>query len=334
MLKKIAIFCGGPSSEHEVSLSSAKTIAKFIDLEKYEVYYFFISKENKCKLTIFNGSTDFSKLKPNTPLVEGLRDIKKKKIFAFLAGIHGQFGEDGSLQVLLEHFSIPYSGSRSASSSLCMDKMRSMLIVKNLKGIEIPKTTLYNSAFEKIPEVDYPVFVKPNTLGSSVGVFEVKNYNQLKEAVGFIKNELKENEILIQEHIGGIEYSCGVLQDKNGKIKLLPPIEIHPKKASTFDYASKYEEGGSEEITPPISISEKQSHKLSEITMQIHDLLGCKTYSRSDFKIRKGKIYYLETNTLPGMTTTSLLPQEAAAVGIKFDKLLDFLIENSNDSNS
>lgn len=327
--KKIAIFCGGPSSEHEVSLKSASTIFKFIDKNKYKAYYFYISKKNKAKLILAEKDTDFNKINPNSTLIEALRDLKKKEIFAFLAGIHGEFVEDGRLQVLLEYLSIPYSGSGSFSSALCMDKYRSMLIVKNLEGVTIPKTVLVNKYTKEISGLEFPVFVKPNKLGSSVGIYKAENEKELSHAIASITGKLGEDEILIQEFIGGIEFSCGVLEDKDGKAKLLPPIEIHPMKAKTFDYASKYELGGSDEITPPKLISKAKSEELSEITHRIHNLLGCNVYSRSDFKILDGKIFYLETNTLPGMTATSLLPKEADAAGIPFKKLLEFIIENS-----
>lgn len=331
-MQKIAIFCGGPSSEHEVSLNSAKTIYKFINKKKYETYYFYISKDSKCQLLIAFDNVDFSKIHPKSSIIRGLEDLKRKKIFALLAGIHGQFGEDGRLQALLEYFSIPYSGSRFSSSSLCMDKYRSMQVVSHIKGVHIPKTILYIASSTLLPKVSYPAVVKPNLLGSSVGIFKVNSRKDLKNAIEFIHKNLREKEILIQENVGGIEFSCGVLQDNKGTAILLPPIEIHPKRSTIFDYASKYEKNGSEEITPPISISKQESTKLSKITEQIHKALGCQGYSRSDFKIIDGKIYYLETNTLPGMTTTSLLPQEAAAIGIKFTQLLDFIISNaSND---
>lgn len=333
-MQKIAIFCGGPSSEHEVSLNSAKTIYKFINKKKYEPYFFYISKDNNCKLLIAEDKIDFSTINPTSSIIKGLEDLRRKKMFALLAGIHGQFGEDGRLQVLLEYFSIPYSGSHFASSALAMDKYRSMLVVKNIEGIEVPKTFFYETSGTILPKISYPAFVKPNLLGSSVGVFKVNSDKELKSAIKHI-TDLNENEILIQKNIDGIEFSCGVLEDKKGITTLLPPIEIHPKKATTFDYASKYEVGGSEEITPPVSITKKESQKLSKITEKIHKALGCKVYSRSDFKIVNGKIYYLETNTLPGMTATSLLPQEAAAIGIKFDALLEFIINNSsNDKNN
>lgn len=328
MIKKVAIFCGGPSSEHEVSLDSAKTIYNYIDMEKYELYFFFISKEKKCKLFPASNNVNLSKTKASTELSDGLEDIKEKNIFAFLAGIHGEFVEDGHLQSLLEFYEIPFSGTDSRGSALCMDKYHSMFLVDKMDGVNIPRTVHFNDSFDEALKIQFPAFLKPNSLGSSVGISKITHKKELTTAVRKIQ-KLGQHEMLLQEFIEGIEISCGVLQDKKGKITLLPPIEIQPNKSETFDYASKYEAGGSTEITPPVSLSKSLSRKISEITAEIHILLGCKTYSRSDFRIKNGSIYYLETNTLPGMTATSLLPQEAAANGINFPKLLDFIIDNS-----
>ena len=126
-----------------------------------------------------------------------------------------------------------------------------------------------------------------------------------------------------------IELSCGCLEKKNGEFIKLPPIEIIPQSSSFFDYKAKYSEGGSIEITPPEHISQDISETISQLAIDIHKLLGCTVYSRSDFLIKGNSIYYLETNTLPGMTSTSLLPQEASTVGISFTELIDFLIKNS-----
>lgn len=328
MLKKIAIFCGGPSSEHEVSLSSASAIYESINKKKYELYFFYISREKKCRLVIASDEVDLTKIKADRDLLHGLEDLSRKKIFALLAGIHGEFVEDGKLQVMLEYFNIPYTGSKIASSSLCMDKYRSMLIAGEIPGIHLPKT-IHIDKGSSIPRTSFPCIVKPNSLGSSVGVFKVNNNEELRKAVDTIFTKYEEELVIIQEFIDGIELSCGVLQDKKGKIIQLPPIEIRPVNSPVFDYSSKYEVGGSEEITPPQSLSKKESDRISEISERVHLLLGCKLYSRSDFRVRRGKIYYFETNTLPGLTATSLIPQEANAIGISFPKLLDFLIDNS-----
>jgi D-alanine-D-alanine ligase len=135
---------------------------------------------------------------------------------------------------------------------------------------------------------------------------------------------------LAQEYLeDAIEIQCGALQKKNGDFIALPPIEIIPKKNVFFDYDSKYLSGGATEITPPVSISKKLSDKISILSIEIHKLLALKTYSRTDFMVKNGKIYFLETNTLPGMTATSLLPQEANSIGISYPQLLDFIISNS-----
>ncbi|MDO8269910.1 MAG: ATP-grasp domain-containing protein [Candidatus Levybacteria bacterium] len=330
MRKKIAIFCGGPSSEYDVSIDSATTINKFIDKKKYEVYFFYIAKDRTCKLHLADGDIDLRSLKTTTDLIRGLLDLKKKKIFAFLAGIHGEFVEDGKLQSLLEFEKIPYSGSNDEASALCTDKMKAMIITHSL-GYKYPKTIdLTKTSKLNIPNhLTYPQIVKPNSLGSSVGLAIVHDKKELTTHVNYLFNELAVDHILIQEYIKGIEVSCGVLEKKNGLITQLPPIEIHPEKSELFDYASKYSIGGSREITPPVSFGKEISDTISLATEKIHKALGCKTYSRSDFIVDGKNIYYLETNTLPGMTSTSLLPQEAKAAGMPFPTLLDFLIENS-----
>lgn len=330
MQKKIAIFCGGPSSEHEVSLNSAATIYKNIDKKKYKVIVCFISKDGNAEI-IDDSNINFANLKANKSLFTTLETINDEGYFALLAGIHGEFVENGKLQVLLEHFSIPYSGSGYSASALCMDKLRSMMIVKHIEGIHLPATFIQDiDQYSLPPALSYPIIIKPNDLGSSVGVHIANSDKELAKAFIELQEDHNLKEILLQEYVNSaIEISCGCLEKKDGTFIELPPIEIRPRKSNLFDYASKYETGGSEEITPPVSLSKEVSKKISELTCSIHEILGCKTYSRSDFMVRDGDIYYLETNTLPGMTATSLLPQEAGAAGISFPHLIDFLIENS-----
>lgn len=327
-MKKIAIFCGGPSSEHEVSLSSAKSILENIDKKKYTPYIFYIRKDSKSafykagktinppKNTVFN---DFS---------QTLKENKNSFDIALLSALHGEFGEDGTIQLLLENLGIKYTGSDSKSSSLCMDKTLTMKKVKKIKDISFPKTLYINS--QKLthnPPLKFPFIIKPNSLGSSVLVFRINNQKEFNKAISEIKKS-DIGEFLFQELIEGIELSCGCLQNKKNKFIELPPIEIRPK-SSFFDYNSKYQIGGSEEITPPVSISKKDADKISRLTIKIHKVLNCRTYSRSDFIFINGKIYFLETNTLPGMTATSLLPQEAKAKKLSFTKLIDFIIKES-----
>ncbi len=330
MKQKIAIFCGGPSSEHEVSLSSASTIFKFLDKKKYQIVICYITKDLNAAI-ISDENLEFKKIKASTPLLEILNLLKKDNYLALLAGLHGEFVEDGKLQTILEYIGISYTGSNPQASSLAMDKYRSMLVAKHINGLSFPVTFFQEIDNYVLPKsLSFPIIIKPNELGSSVGVYIAKNQNDLKLILKNLKKTLGINKVLLQEYLDdALELSCGCLQKKDGSQVQLPPIEIRPKKSIMFDYASKYEVGGSEEITPPISISKNLSAKISRLSQELHALIGCSTYSRSDFMLVDEKVYYLETNTLPGMTATSLLPQEAAAIGITYTELLDFLIQNS-----
>lgn len=327
--KKIAIFCGGPSSEHEVSLLSSKNIYENIDKEKYSVIFLYITKDLKC-----HRAKDIDDLNANSmhniPFLDGLSQIKADNFFALLAGLHGEFVEDGKIQTLLEYFNIPYLGSGPSASALAMDKHRASLLVGTLKNVNLPATFKAIDKEGPPKNFTFPLIVKPNTMGSSIGITIAKSYDEYISAVEKIRKNYPSQEIIVQEYLdGSTEIQCGVLQKKDGEFIVLPPIEIIPKKNIFFDYDSKYLIGGATEITPPVSVSHKESQEISQLAIDVHLLLGLKTYSRNDFLIHKNKIYFLEANTLPGMTATSLLPQEAAAIGMSFPMLLDFLITNS-----
>ncbi len=342
MKSKIALVCGGPSSEHEVSLWSTQAILKNISPEKYEVFVFYIDKQlNTCFFGVKPG--DELNISQNKdlylPLLKGIEKNLKTVDKAVLMGIHGEFVEDGRLQNILDFFGVKYTGSGMASCVLAMDKYSSTNLVEKIfgdspergRGVKLPKTKIFNPDNNDLDysNLVFPVVLKPNDAGSSVGVKILKTQEELKTEIEKLKNDSKFDYWLLQEYISGaIELSCGCLQKANKEMLTLPPIEIIPHKADFFDYDSKYQVGGSREITPPESISKEQSDRISKLACQIHRVLRCKTYSRSDFLIKGTDVYYLETNTLPGMTQTSLLPQEAKAAGFSFSQLIDFIIEN------
>jgi D-alanine-D-alanine ligase len=328
--KKISIVCGGPSSEYEVSLSSTKSILKYINRDKYIPFLFYISKKGNAKLY---KATDILNIPKESELKDLFDEVEKLKDMDMnLIALHGEFGEDGIFQSILQFLDIPFTGCRSDSSSLCMDKYRSSLLVEKEIDVKIPKTEIYKLG-EIIQYYKYSkkICIKPNAKGSSVGVYLIKSEEELKSALNKLdKDFTKDTEFIIQDLIDdNIEVSCGCLQKKNGEYIELPPIEIIPQSSQFFDYKAKYTKGASIEITPPEHISKELADKLSGLAVDIHRLLGCRLYSRSDFLIKDSDIYYLETNTLPGLTSTSLLPQEADVVGIGFSKLIDFFIENS-----
>ena len=308
--KKISIVFGGPSSEYEVSLSSTKSILKYINWDKYNPYLFYISKKGKAKLYKAKDTLVIPKI---SELKDLFTEVKKLKGMDMnLIALHGEFGEDGIFQSILQFLDIPFTGCRSDSSALCMDKYRSGLLVEKEIDVKIPKTEIYRLG-EIINNYKYSkkICIKPNTLGSSVGVYLVQSKQDFDNAIRQLKKDYSlHTYFIIQDLIDeNIELSCGCLQKKDGEYIKLPPIEIIPQSSKFFDYTAKYTKGASIEITPPKNVSKEISDKISQIAVGIHSLLGCTLYSRSDFLIKDGDIYYLETNTLPGLTSTSLLPQ-------------------------
>ena len=331
-MKKVVIICGGPSSEYEISLLSSQSIIDNIEYKKYSVSICVIEKNRKCTIKQILKPEDISKLKhDDIPFNKALESLNNYDIA--LLGTHGQFGEDGVLQTYLEEENIPYTGSDSYSSRLCMDKYRSSILVNSTTDLLIPNTKIVRlkDLQNVLSNISLPVFIKPNRNGSSVCSYILKDLSNLESILkDFYTYHKDTDEILIQEYIDKkIEISCGCLEKKDHTFIQLPPIEIIPKDSEFFDYKSKYEKGASLERIPAIGISKEIRERIAKLTIDIHKLLGCRLYSRSDFLITKEKIYYLETNTLPGMTTTSLIPQESKAVGIDYKDLISFFIENA-----
>ncbi len=328
----VTLFCGGPSSEHEVSIKSTQSILSAIDKTHFEVSVLYIQKD--LSACVFQPKkewwipTDPTLYKPLSSVLA--HDLKKTDL-AFLAGIHGEFAEDGQLQGLLDMAGIRYSGSGRYASTLAMDKFRSALVVNALNGIVLPDTILIDIHEDSnYDDLTFPLVFKPNAMGSSVGVHIVKSSSELQKILVKARKGNEFKDALLQEYIEGAqELTCGCLQEKNGTFHKLPPVEIIPQTSSFFNYESKYEIGGAVELCPPKHVGEKISDQISDLTVQIHMLLGCQTYSRSDFLLKNNALFYIETNTLPGMTQTSLIPKEAQAVGMSFTDLISFLIDQT-----
>lgn len=328
----VTLICGGPSSEHEVSINSTKSIFQGIDRAKYEISALYIDRELNasyfCPTDEFSIPSDSAKFEPLHMAIE--KHLRNTDI-CLLAGIHGEFAEDGQLQGMLDYYDIKYTGSGMAASSLAMDKFRTALVVNTLERITLPTTILIDLE-EGIDgsDLEYPMVYKPNTLGSTVGLHIVHSNDELQEALKTEKERGSYRYGLLQEYIqDALELTCGCLQNKKGEFTIIPPVEIIPKKSKLFDYASKYEEGGAVELSPPEHISQELSQEISQLACDIHELLGCKTYSRSDFLLKDDTLFFMETNTLPGMTKTSLIPREAKAIGMSFSELIDFIIQNA-----
>lgn len=324
--KNIVLFYGGPSSEHEVSINTAKSMAQHINRELYDVLYLYMQKDRQ--VVLYSGEFhEFDKQRAED-LFEVLNRLASQDIYRFLLATHGEFGEDGRLQTILGYYGYSYTGSKAMASNLCMDKFRAAAVIgQYIKDVKTPKTWILSQ--DLAPE-KFPLILKPNTLGSSVGLRKVLSQKELTSSVEWASKNFPGVEFVVQEFIENtVEVSCGCLQQKDGSFIKLPPVEIIPQSSTLYDYNAKYSTGGSIHKCPPEGISRDIQEKISELSCRIHQELGCVTYSRSDFLIKGEDIYYLETNTLPGMTQTSLVPDEAKAINMQFSDLISFIIENS-----
>lgn len=312
---------GGPSVEHEVSLATGSNVLENLDKTKYRSVAIKLSKNNKW---FVNGRlTTMAKAMKSCDLI--------------FNALHGTFGEDGRVQALMEYHNARYTGSGVTASALSMDKLRSREIFK-LAGFCVPKTlkikkgenyqARLNLFVNKITRL--PVVIKPCSSGSSVGVKIVTNPDKLSKAIDEAFQFGKK--VLVEEFIKGREITCGVLENFNGQeVCALPVTEIiSAKRHKFFNYDAKYKPGHCQEITPA-QIDENVYVKAQDIAVRIHQLLGCGGYSRADMIIKSGNgsIYVLETNTLPGLTSHSLVPQAVKMAGLTFGQLLDRIIDSS-----
>ena len=301
----IALLSGGTSSERKVSLKSGEQVYEALDKKKY-------------KIIRYDPKTEINRLVADAP-----------KIDAGLIILHGPFGEDGTVQGLLDLLGIPYQGSGVLGSALAMNKIAAKKLYEK-SGLPVPPYIAINRGEKVDPEkiankLGVPLVVKPVQGGSSIGMSIIQSTETLKHAVDIAFEQ--DNSILIETYIQGIEITGSVIG--NEKLKSLPVVEIIPGKGHEFfDYKAKYTAGLTQEICPA-RINDDLTEKAQEYAETAHSALFCKGYSRTDMILKNNDIYVLETNTIPGMTPTSLLPLAAATAGISFSELLDTLIELS-----
>jgi len=294
---KVGVIMGGVSSERDISLLTGQEMMAHLDPSKYEA----IPIEINNKRDLINKT-------------EGI-DIA-------LLALHGQYGEDGTVQATLESMGIPHTGSSVLSSSICMDKDVSKKLLR-YEGLHTADWLIVSSLEElaeaNVESLGFPLVVKPNTGGSSIGTRIVRSRDTLKAAVAEALQW--DRSIMIEQWIDGQEITCSILDGK-----LLPIVSIKPN-AEFFDYTSKYAEGEAEEQV--IELPEALQRKVSAAALQCYKALKCSVYARVDIILKDGVPFILEVNTLPGLTRTSLLPKSAAAAGFSFGMLLDAIITSS-----
>ncbi len=293
----VLLIAGGWSDEREVSLSGAEGIKKALLELGHEVEF-------------FDPAKDF----------ENLLSRAEHADFAFI-NLHGSPGEDGLIQAMLNQTSCPYQGAEPESSFLTLNKAAAKTIFDK-NSILTPKWELVcpTEGCKALERLEPPVFIKPNSGGSSLGMTFARTYDELKQGVETVFS--LGDSALVEEYTKGIEVTCAVLGDEALPLVLITP----PENAEFFDYHSKYALDGAEEICPA-PIDADLTIQIQQITLKVHKLLGLTDYSRADFIISEGVPYLLEVNTLPGMTPTSLVPRAAKAAGYSFNSLITKLIE-------
>ena len=331
---RIAIIAGGFSNERDISLMTAAQIAKNLPPEKYDIKVIEIAPDKTWLLRndlkeISNETASHQLIIANQGITPAA--LSEKIDVAFLA-LHGQFGEDGRIQAMLDYWNVPYTGSGVLASALGMNKLKCLEIVHNY-SIKIPRFLTLVKKPEDTDELNqlilesfgYPAVVKPNESGSSIGISIVKQPRDLAKALAVAFQA--DSTVIIEEFIKGRELACAVLGNTGvTELETFPPIEIIVQGAEFFDYQAKYFSKETQEICPA-HISPELTAAVQEQAKKIHAVLGCHGLSRSDFILRNNELYFLEINTIPGQTEASLAPKAAQAAGLSFAKFLEKQIE-------
>jgi D-alanine-D-alanine ligase len=336
---KVAVLMGGMSSERAISLSTGKMILESLDKSKYDVIPIdaaMIAGGVQKNLpgsdteiaAVAEAERALAKIGPLQPVSDTVSLPDGPVDVAFIA-LHGRFGEDGTIQGMLELLGIPYTGSGVLASALAMDKIMCKRVLKSA-GVPVPESVdlFRHSELSKTDIISltesfgFPLMVKPSRQGSTIGMSKVESAGDLAHAV---EEAFKyDSQVLIEQFVTGTEITVGLLG--NSDPVALPIVEIVPAKGF-YDYEAKYTPGATEEIVPA-RISEKAAEKARKLALMSHTALGCSGMSRVDMIVtEEGDIVVLEVNTIPGMTPTSLLPTAAKAAGIEFPELLDKLIQ-------
>jgi len=310
----VGVLRGGPSREHDVSLKTGAAILANLSEEQYAARDIYIDRQGVWH----------DRGRP-TPPERILRQVD-----VVLNGLHGEYGEDGEVQKLLERFGVPYTGADSFGSYLAMHKLMAKVRAQEA-GLLTPESQYVERAEDIVEAANtiirtfhQPVVVKPVGWGSSVGVSIVGGYAPVLAAIQKLFAE-GAPAVLVEEYIRGKEATVGVVEGLRGEeLYVLPTIEIIPPGEDFFSYDAKYS-GETREVCPG-NFSRVDTEELRRIAKVMHRVLGLRHYSRSDFIVTPKGIYYLETNTLPGLTEESLLPKSLAAVGVSFRDFLSHLV--------
>ncbi len=323
MKKNVAIVCGGDSGEYEISIKSGKVVQSQLDKNKYNTWLVVI-RGGQWTALLDDGSE--IKLDKNdfSLTVDGF----KVHFDVVFNAIHGTPGEDGKLAGYFDMLKIPYTNSSHVVSAMTFNKSFCKQVVQQ-SGVSLANSVLLRKGQpadneQIIEKLGLPLFVKPNSNGSSVGVSKVKSPDELPNAIAVAFTE--DEEVLIESNIKGREIGCGVF-DFKGRRLVFPLTEVISKK-EFFDYEAKYTPGMSDEVTPA-EVDEDVEIEIKALASELYTLLGCKGIVRFDFILTENDLYFLEVNTIPGFSSASIIPQQARTMGISLPDLFGMAIENA-----
>ncbi len=315
---RVAILAGGRSSEHEISLASARSVLEALDPERYEAVTVAIGRDGRWELGAGEAETVAETLPvpaKNAPATLGAVDV-------VLPILHGPFGEDGTVQGLLELAGVPYVGPGVAASALCMDKDLFKAVMRD-RGVPVTRNVTLREGDPIENPFGFPVFVKPARLGSSVGITKAHDETELEQAVALARRH--DEKVLVEEFVPGTEVECGVLGTHREPLASVVG-EIVPHN-EWYDFAAKYDEGGSD-IIIPARIPDEQAARVQTLAVEAFVATECEHMARVDFFIREsGEVVVNELNTIPGFTATSVYTKLFEASGIPYGELVDRLVQ-------
>jgi D-alanine-D-alanine ligase len=322
---RVAVIAGGRSSEHEISVESARSVIGGLDPDRYDVETIEIHRDGRWELGPGETRELERPVAETLPVPTGSAPEVLGRVDVVLPILHGPFGEDGTVQGLLELAGVPYVGAGVTASALCMDKDLFKAVCRD-KGIPVTRSVTVRNGSRPDNPFGYPVFVKPARLGSSVGISKVGEEGELQAAVDLARRH--DEKVLIEEFVAGVEVEVGVLGNKEPIASLPGEIRAHGfSGVDWYDYSAKYDEGGMDLVIPP-EIPEDKAERVQQLAVEAFVATDCEGMARADCFVRDdGEVLVNELNTIPGFTATSVYAKLFEASGIPYPKLLDRLVE-------
>ena len=319
---RVAVLAGGRSSEHEISLASARSVMAALDPERYETVALEIGRDGRWALPAA-ATGDTGTVVETLPVPAASAPATLGAVDVVLPILHGPFGEDGTVQGLLELAGVAYVGAGVAASALCMDKDLCKAVLRD-RGVPVARNVTLRAGDPVENPFGYPVFVKPARLGSSVGISKAHSPEELETAVALARRH--DDKVLIEEFVAGVEVECGVLGNQRPRLVASLPGEIALPEAEWYDYSAKYDEGGMDLIIPA-RLPDETNRRVQELAVESFVATECEGMARVDCFVRAdGEVVVNEINTIPGFTSTSVYAKLFEASGIPYAELLDRLI--------